>query len=157
MDEKNSLTETNSTQVLLSYELLCLLQWLATHQTDKLKKMISKALINVLDNELQKKDTISQFGLAEDVQEGIVDFFTILESLLLEASEEHSVKKALENNLMPAIGQIDSSVCDDATVRSSIEGATSQINTTDENPKELLFKELLKRWKPTNKNKDVLN
>ena len=157
MDEKNSLTETNSTRVLLSYELLCLLQWLATHKTDKLKKMISKALVDGLDHELQKKDTISQFGLTEDVQEGIVDFFTILESLLLEASEEHSAKKALENNLMPAIGQIDSSVCDDATVRSSIEGATSQMNNTDENPKELLFKELLKRWKPANKNKNVLN
>ena len=155
--EKNYQEEINSTQILLSYELLCLLQWLATHKTDKIKKMISKALANGLDHELQKKDTISQFNLTEDIQDGIVDFFAMLESLLLEASEEHAVNKALENNLMPAIGQIDSSICDDATVRSSIEGATSQMQKTDENPKELLLKELLKRWKPTNKNKNILN
>jgi len=155
--EMNSQAETNSTQVLLSYELLCLLQWLATHKTDKIKKMISKALVDGLDHELQKKDTISQFNLTDDVQDGIVEFFTMLESLLLEASEEHAVNKALENNLMPAIGQIDSSLCDDAIVRSSIEGATSQMQKTDENPKELLLKELLKRWKPTNKNKNILN
>ena len=155
--EMNSQEETNSTQVLLSYELLCLLQWLATHKTDKIKKMISKALVNGLDHELQKKDTISKFNLTEDIQDGIVDFFTMLESLLLEASEEHAVNKALENNLMPAIGQIDSSICDDATVRSSIEGATSQMQKTNGNPKELLLKELLKRWKPTDKNKNILN
>ncbi len=157
MENKNRNNQAN-TQVLLSYELLCLLQWLATHKADTLKDIIGQALSDGLAHELQKKDTISQFNIAEDIQEGIIEFFSMLESILLEASEEHAIQKALENNLMPAIGQIDSSLCDDTTMRLSIEGAASQLQkTTGANPKELLMKEILKRWKPLHKDKNVLN
>jgi len=54
---------------------------------------------------------------------------------------------------MPAIDQIDSTVCDDATMRFSIEKTTRKIeHNPDINPREQLLKELLKRWKPHNKN-----
>ena len=56
---------------------------------------------------------------------------------------------------MPTIDHIDSTICDDATVRSSVEKATAK---SEQHPKanaqELLFKELLKRWKPS---KNMMN
>src|SRR3972149_2629664 len=75
-----------------------------------------------------------------------------LKKLITKAINEQAVKKAVEKNLMPAIDQIDSTICDDATVRFSIEKAATKIDHNPmENPKELLFKELLKRWKQSNK------
>ena len=87
----------------------------------------------------------------------MLDFFAMLEELLIESLDEQAVENALEKNLMPAIDQIDSSVCDDATVRFSIEKATSkrEKNKSPQHLKETLLKELLKRWKPRKKN--ILN
>jgi len=156
MENNNSLNDAN-TQFSLSYELLCLLRWLAEHDADKLKKITSKALASGLKEEISSIDTAEKdMYMFDDIQVSIVDFFNLLEMLLFEAMQEQAVQKALEKDLLPAIDQIDSTVCDDATVRFSIEKATSKIDRCpEENPKDLLFKELLKRWKPSKKN--VLN
>ena len=139
-------------QFVLSYELLCLLRWFVDHDADKLKKLITKAIESGLKDELRTDDDGNQLQMQEDIQYSILEFFSLLESLVTEAINEQAVKKAVEKNLMPAIDQIDSTVCDDATVRFSIERAASKIDhNPKENPKELLFKELLKRWKPSNK------
>jgi hypothetical protein len=53
---------------------------------------------------------------------------------------------------MPAIDQIDSSICDEDTVRSSLEKATMTIAANPgADPKDTLFQELLKNWKPSTK------
>ena len=77
----------------------------------------------------------------------------MLEVLLAEASKEHAIERARQQKLLPAIDQIDTSLCDDTTVRFSMEKATSEIGSNPhKNPKDVLFKELLKRWKPADKN-----
>ena len=56
--------------------------------------------------------------------------------------------------LMPSLDQIDSMACDTATVRSSLQKATSKLRINPEaNPQDLLFKEILKQWKPQKKAK----
>jgi hypothetical protein len=76
-----------------------------------------------------------------------------LETLLLETISEHVKEKARQQKLLPALDQIDTNQCDNSTVRSSLEKATSTFaHNPDTNVKELLFKELLKRWKPIDKN-----
>jgi len=143
-------------QFVLSYELICLLQWLMEHDAHKLKKIVTNALASGLKKEFRKNDVLDDTMGLEDIQESIVDFFGMLETLILESLNEQAVKKALEKNLIPSIDQIDSTECDDATVRFCVEKATSSIEKNpQENPKELLFKELLRRWKPNKKN--VLN
>ena len=144
-------TVTENTQLSLSYELLALLHWLALHDADKLKRIVVRALKNGLGNEIKKES--SDASLADgDIQNSIVDFLSTLETILFDAINEQTVKKALEKNLMPAIDQIDTSVCDDATVRFSVEKATTHAEDNNkEAPKDMLFKELLKRWKPNNK------
>lgn len=143
----------NKEQLALSYEVLCLLRWLVEHDANKFKKIIMQALRAGLKDELQKIDTIADFhSLNPDIQDNIADFFGLLEESLFESINELVEKKAREKNLLPAIDQIDTSLCDDATVRFSVEKTTKKLeHNPDINPKDQLFKELLKRWKPHNK------
>jgi len=153
-------------QLVISFELICLLKWILENEDEKIKKMISKALHAGLHQELNKKH-LSKDLMLDDIQNVLLEFFDMMETLLIESLSEQAVKKALENNLMPAIDRIDSSVCDDATVRFSVEKATSKLEKSSqateqsnhgdsqEKAKEILMKELLKRWKPRKKN--ILN
>lgn len=153
----NSAGDNANNQFYISQELLCLLQWMIEHNTGTLKKIIIKALASGLKNEIQKTEQFSEMLVSEDVQYSIIEFFGTLETLLLETINEQAVQKVLESNLMPAIDHIDTTMCSDATVRSSIEKATHKIeDNPKENPQDLLLKELLKQWKP-NKKKIVLH
>ena len=156
MNNDSLYTPETDGQFVLSYELINLLAWLMEHDSHKLKALITKALASGLKDRIRKEDTLVDRTSLEDIQESIIDFFGMLEALLLESLNEQAVQKALERDLMPSIDQIDSTMCDDATVRCSVEKATSDLDKhPQKNPKDLLFKELLKRWKPNKKN--VLN
>lgn len=149
--ENNRFNSDSHAQFVLSYELLCLLYWLVGHDEEKLKKLIKKALQAGLQEKLQKIDHTHDQNMQE-IQHSIVDFFSLLESLLHECMAEQVERKARERNLMTSIDHIDTAFCDEEIVRSSLEKATSQIELNpEENPKDLLFKELLKQWKPHNK------
>ncbi|MCX5922117.1 MAG: hypothetical protein NTX86_02210 [Candidatus Dependentiae bacterium] len=151
---QNNEFSNDNTQFVLSYELLSLLRWLAEHDAEKLKKLITKALANGLQEDVNRaRKNRDEEQVLEEIQHGMLDFFNLLEILLAEAMDEQTMHKAMQKNLMPAIDQIDATICDDATVRTSIERATAKIeHNSKENPKDILFKELLKRWKPVNKN-----
>lgn len=153
MAKNKSLPQDNS-QFVLSFELLCLLRWLVECEGEKFKKLINKAMQSGLKEELRyAQKAQANEAMMEEVQYSIVEFFGMLEALIADAINEQAIQTALEKNLMPTIDQIDSNVCDDATLRCSLEKATLKIEMNPkENPKELLFKELLKRWKPQNKN-----
>ncbi len=143
----------NNAQFVLSYELLVLLRWLVDHDTDKLKKVIGKALKSGLQEELRKLDQTEDMDILNEMQHSITDFLHLLESLLIETVSEHVKEKARQQKLLPAIDQIDTSMCDNTTVSFSLEKATAKLtDNPDENAKELLFKEILKRWKPIDKN-----
>jgi uncharacterized membrane protein len=147
------LTKTDGNQFVISYELLALLRWLIEHDTDKLKKIITKAQKTGLHGEITKIENNKESQSLDDIHLTIVEFFGLLESLLIESMNEKVVEKAIEKNLMPAIDHIDSSICDDATVRFSVEKATSKMDhNPEEDPQDVLYKELLKRWKPSKKN-----
>jgi hypothetical protein len=160
----NNDSSNNNNQFVISYELLCLLRWLTEHDAERLKKIISRAVVIGLKDELlkmehffdkHKKDMPEAEHNLEEIQYSIVEFFGLLEALLIESLNEHAVQQAVEKNLMPAIDHIDATVCDNDTVRTSIEKATSKSEwNSKENAQEILFKELLKRWKPQ---KNVMN
>lgn len=144
--------ETENNQLTVSHELLLLLRWLVSNEEERLKKIVNKALNAGLHQELQKI-SFTKKELAEEIQYSITDFFNLLEILLIEGINEQVVRNAKENNLMSALDHIDSTICDEITVRSSLEKATNKIaHNPNANPKEILYTELLKFWKPTNKN-----
>lgn len=153
----NNEFSNDNAQFVLSYELLCLLRWLVDNDAEKLKKIIAKDYAAGLKYDLERmREGWNEEQTMEDIQHGIVEFFGLMEALLQEVISEQAVQRAVQKNLMPTIDRIDSAICDDETVRSTLEKATSKIeHNPGENPKELLFKELLKQWKPHDKN--VLN
>lgn len=151
-DSLSHVRPSDNTQFVISYELLCLLRWLVEHDAEKIKKLVTKALSHGLKHEIKKIDHGGNEHNAEDIQHSIIDFFTMLETVLLESLNEYAVQKATEKNLMPTIEHIDMSICDDATVRSSLEHASTKIErSSSKDAQEVLLKELLRRWKPTKK------
>jgi NurA-like 5'-3' nuclease len=151
MIDNSPFSDTAQNQFVVSYELLSLLKWLVEHDAHKLKKIISKALTSGLKKEIRTMDKLSKED-TEDIHHSIVEFLGLLEVLLHECITEDLAKQAVEKQLIPAIDHIDSTLCDDATVQSSVQKATVKSENNPElNPKELLFEELLKQWKPAKK------
>ncbi len=140
-------------QFVLSYELLVLLRWLIDNDENKIKKIIGNALKSGLQEELQLLDNTENLSELSELQHSITDFLGVMEALLLETSSEHIKEKARQQKLLPSLDQIDTTLCDDTTVRFSVEKATAELaENPSANAKELLYKELLKRWQPADKN-----
>ncbi|MCX5924729.1 MAG: hypothetical protein NT124_00320 [Candidatus Dependentiae bacterium] len=153
IDNGDFFNKNHSGQFTISYELLCLLRWIVEHDTNGLKNIVTTAMRDGLHTELQKIDTISDLNLtASGIEETVSDFAKILELLLLDAMDEEMVRKAEQKKLMTDINKIDVTLCDDDTVRISLEKTTTKIEHNPKvNPKEQLYKEILKQWQPQNK------
>jgi hypothetical protein len=142
----NHWNHTLPDQLTLSLELLRLLQWLVEHEQDSLKRLITRSLNQGLAATIKRNNAIED----HELHNGIINFFTLIEIIMLEALNEHTTRTTLQRHLIPAINCIDTSACDTHTVQASIEQVTSKMHTNpQENPRELLIKELIKRWKPT--------
>ncbi len=138
----------NTDQLVLSYELLQLLEWLIAYEADAIKKLLKKALSKGLNKKIKSKPDLN----AHAIQSSVIEFLELLEILLFEANHETGVNQAIRKNLMPAIGHIDTANFSTATVESSATIASiKKEKNPQENAEELLFKELLKRWKPKKK------
>ena len=155
----DSFNNNNPHQFVISYELLCLLRWLLEHDVERIKKLVAKGLATGLKDDIKQFEQLGDVNadpaMIEEVQYSIIEFFSMLETLLVEVMKEQAVQRAVEKNLMTTVDHIDSTLCDDATVRSSVEKATAKSEMyPKENAQDLLFKELLKRWKPS---KNMMN
>ncbi len=136
-------------QITLSYELLQLLAWLTENEPDKLKKLVKYAYNSGLKEEIACTRRSRDVSLADTMQYTLADFLNLFEIILQEVTEENTLQKVVEKKLLPALDHIDTMACDTATVQTSLEKATSKIESHPQvNPEELLFQELLKSWKP---------
>jgi hypothetical protein len=137
---------------VVSQELITLIVWLIEHEQESLKKLIVRALRHGLAAELQKKESSKELPInQEELQQQIVDFFALLETLIYETTSENEVEHALQRSMIPAIQHIDSKLCDTQAMELSIEKATKAAKKRTENPKEVFCRELLRRWKPLKK------
>jgi hypothetical protein len=132
-------------QLFISHELLKALEWLTKHELETLKKLLSKALVSSHYIHQNKHST-------EDLHITVIEFFNILDGLLHSLLNENEVEVAMQRSRIPAIKHIDTSMYDQTSVNASIVKATSALGkhkTLD--AQEVLFKELLRRWKPNKK------
>ncbi len=142
--------DNDTQQFVVSFQLLQLLRWLFEHEQETLKKVVNRALKNGLDEMLFQP--AGRCESEDELQQSIVEFFSLLETLLYESLHEDETKKLKERILIPAVDHIDAAVCDDTLVALSVAKAASAIESNPyEDPKEVLCKELLKRWKPSKK------
>jgi len=152
MDNNDLFGGANGNQFVISYALLAVLQWLNEHSSDELKVLISEALDQGLEQEIQLLEQHREAYLAEDAQEAIVEFFSLLEGALSESIEKQAIYKKEIKQLLPSLEQIDSHEYDPETVRSSVEYARKNMREEPEqNMREHLYRELLRRWKPNKK------
>jgi hypothetical protein len=148
----DSFSHDSNAQFALSYELLHLLRWLEQHDTEKLKKIVSKAVAHGLHDEIQKTSAMINQSILEDMHHSIINFFELLDIILADTINEHVEKKAREKNLLPTLDHFDASLLDQNIVRSSLEKTTKKLDSHPHiNAKDQLCKELLKKWKPANK------
>lgn len=141
----------NNNQFIVSYELLALLRWFIEHDSEKLRKIVTKAYLSGLKEEMHRLQLHQDMTL-DDIHFTIIEFLGLLDSMLMELTNEQMVLRAMQKNLIPTIEHIDSTIMDDETVRSSVQKATiTNERHPTENPKITLYKELLKRWKPSKK------
>ena len=159
MENQNSFIKSNNSnsneQLIISYELLQLMEWMVEHESETLKKIISKALKRGFDEQLKQTKKYKELYSPEEMQNNIVEFLGLLEVLLIESTNEQETSTVIQKNLMPAIDHIDTNNCDSATLKSSIAVATSRSQkNSKEKVQDIFLKELLKRWKP---NKNTVN
>lgn len=140
-----------NSQFVVSYELLQLLQWLIDHEPDAMKNIITVALNNGLDEQISS--SISQQQQSnEELQQSVVDFFALLETLMHEALFEEDRNINQQRSILPEIDHIDIQACDKNTVAMSAAKASAIIeNNNQVNAKDILCRELLKHWKPYKK------
>ncbi len=137
----------------VSHEVLELLDWLAHSKTDELKMLIKKILGEGLHRILQENSNAISSDQMEYNQESLAAFFSTIEMLLFEAMDELAEQKMHERHLKKTIDLIDGKICDAGLMHSSIEKtAHTLLNKPDSNPREVLFKEILKQWNPRSKN-----
>lgn len=143
--------DTTNDQFTISIELLRLMQWIVEHDQEGLKRLISRAISQGLNKKITtQREDVPQ--TSEGTHHDIIDFFLLMETLLIESMNENVVKTALQKNLIPAVNAIDSAALDNQTVRFSLERATNQMQLNpQENPRDLLLKEIIKNWKPNKK------
>jgi hypothetical protein len=149
MDNENILKSDG--QFILSFELLQLIEWLIEHQPEELKKLIHRSLSQGLNNNILKAEEILESYSPEDMQNSVIDFFGLMEVLLLDALNERTHEN-VHTQFIPMVNQIDQSFCDSTVVSSSIEKATTSLEkNSKQDPQAVLYKELLKNWKPKKK------
>ncbi len=139
----------DNNQFVVSYELLQLFKWLFEHEQEAVKKLLEKALHHGLQEQFFSPTSEEN---SEALQQSIIDFFALLETLMYELLNEDEIKRVLERNLIPAINHIDASVYDHNALAASVAKATTAYeHNPHEDPKAIFCKELLKRWKPSKK------
>jgi hypothetical protein len=142
-----------NTQVALSREVLMLLRWLVEHHADEIKKLTKRALHNGLHDELLAEHYAEQAAPIEETYTDIAYFFGMIEAILIKELDEHSLYKTHAKNLQPIIDRIDSALCDAHIVQASIQHTNAKnAKHAEANPRDALFKEILRQWRPRKSN-----
>ena len=115
----------DSTQFIMSYELLRLLQWLIDHDPKGLQQLVSHALQNGLGEHIKhmpsKED---QKRASAELQDSIIDFFATLEMLLHTSLNEDDTKETMTEHMLPALKYMDTSLRNTEVINTSLEKAS---------------------------------
>jgi hypothetical protein len=154
MNEKEQQTpqQAPSQHLMVSDELLTVIGWLVAYEQESLKKILAEALPYGLQEALaQAPEKHTQLN-PQEIQTTIFELFALLEDLTHEVHHEAETTTFMQRSLVPAINRIDMHHCDEETVTLSAAKATAAAGTTKGvNTKEILCRELLRRWKPDKK------
>ena len=147
--------DNEHSHLMLSWELLAFLVWATRHGKNHLNALIGHAYKAGLEHDIHKiKHLAHTYDGMEAMQDQIVHFFDLLEEILSEARATNLRKRTQNTQLGVIAEHVDHTMCDEETIRTSLEQAASHAckNSSAGTAKQLLAREILKRWKPqTNK------
>ncbi|MFA5306135.1 MAG: hypothetical protein WC365_01660 [Candidatus Babeliales bacterium] len=150
-----------TTQISLSLELVYLINWMLTHQRSQLNALVKQAIKKGFIEELATIDE-AETQSTDFLYATLTDFLDYLEKNLIKQLETVTVSQETKDNVVPALRKVDMNNLDFKTVWSSMQQTRARLgspstpqlaptNNEVQNATEILFEEILKNWKPTNK------
>lgn len=160
------------TDLSLSLELICLMDWVVKNQKNQLNLLVKHAVENGFVRELEKIDG-NDHSNVDRLYNSVIEFLTLLERYLIQNLEKYELSENQTNEIIPAIKKLNMENIDLKTLWLSLQQTKVQLNkkqkkliqiagaTKDTNPNNLvetnpnstsiLFEQILKNWKPTKK------
>ena len=159
-----------SAQISLSFELISLLNWLVRHEKAMLNSIIRHALERGFAEELEKIDTTQTVANHEDLYNTVLDFLEYLEHALIKNMDSIHIDTSTKDAIMPTLHKLEADSLDQKTLWLSMQQTRARILKAQQEKKssapahetpqqtphsqhasEILFQQLLKNWKPNNK------
>ncbi len=140
--------------IVLSFELLVLINWLMQNERPMLNNLIKHALKNGLAEEFEKISGIDNIEVNEQFYTTVISFLLFMEDGLVQNLSKIKIDKNSKDDIFPVLNKIDMK---NINIKPIFSGAkhSSTANSDTEESKNILFHQILKNWKP-NKN-DLLN
>jgi hypothetical protein len=149
-----------SSNLSLSFELICLMGWLLKHEQEELSKLIENALGKGLSEELQALNPQDFFDEAASMNVTVHEFFECIERMLLAKVEGIEIERTAGKQLEPALKKMDSQVIDLRTLWTSLQQAKKKLTQNKKNQADasaaeadsankVLFEQILKNWNPS--------
>ncbi len=164
-----------STQISLSFELICLVSWLLKNEKAMLNTLVKHAIQHGFVDELQQLENADQANTNENLYETLLDFLEHLEQTLIKNLETIHVDHKTKDEILPALQKIENDSLDFKTVWLSMQQTKAKVNKkhhkavnashahtpqsskpapqdiAQPNATDILFEQILKNWKPNNK------
>lgn len=151
-----------SSNLLLSFELIYLLEWLLQYEKPRLKLFIKHAINSGLGAKIQNANLFEDSRTNEELHDTILDFIDYLEEALHDNLKEKGANTSqIRDDLSTSLKQLNLTNVDPSTIWISIKQAETEINRSlrrkpkeivqSYKTKEILLKKILKNWNPVNK------
>jgi len=165
-----------SINISLSFELICLVNWLLKNEKQLINALVKQALKNGFAQELEKIDTANSLENPEELYATVIDFLLFLEKNLLKNLETVSVDTHTQEEILPVVKKLDADNIDLKTLWLSMQQTKTQLckerhkrerereeeeetqglkaqhaiapSQAADQAAEILFEKLLKNWKP---------
>lgn len=146
-----------STQISLSFELICLLSWLLKNEQAMLNSLVKHAIEKGFAEEIGKIDEDDYLKVSDQLYDTVIDFLDFLEKTMIKNLETIQVDHKTKDVILPTLQKIEAGSLDFKTIWLSMQQTKARVNKGQaipenlSNPTEILFERLLKNWKPNNK------
>jgi len=162
-----------SINISLSFELICLINWLLKNEKQLINALVKQALKNGFAQELEKIDGEHTLENPEELYATVIDFLLFLEKNLLKNLETASIDIHTQEEILPLVKKLDADNIDHKTLWLSMQQTKKQLckernkredlqdiqesditketiapDQAPDQAAEILFEKLLKNWKP---------